>query len=177
MDIEFAASCSPQNVHPDGNEAFRTVINKIDARRQASTPHIFQPHISCSIFLYLIFLCLIFLLTIVYVWNIHILMDTDEIFSKCIGFDWDDGNLLKNWEKHGVSAAECEQVFFNQPLVTSSDVGHSSYEARFYSLGKSDSGKHLFIVFTVRNNLIRIISARNMNRKERGAYKHHEKNT
>ncbi|PKN67646.1 MAG: hypothetical protein CVU54_16610 [Deltaproteobacteria bacterium HGW-Deltaproteobacteria-12] len=104
-------------------------------------------------------------------------MDKDEIFSKCIGFDWDDGNLLKNWEKHGVSAAECEQVFFNQPLVTSSDVGHSSYEARFYSLGKSDSGKHLFIVFTVRNNLIRIISARNMNRKERGAYKHHEKST
>src|SRR3990172_2243828 len=104
-------------------------------------------------------------------------MDTAEMISKCIGFDWDDGNLLKNWEKHSVSASECEQVFFNHPLVTSPDVAHSSYEARFYSLGKSDSGKHLFIVFTVRNNLIRIISARDMNRKERKAYKYHENNT
>ena len=103
-------------------------------------------------------------------------MDTDEIISRCIGFDWDDGNLLKNWEKHGVSASECEQVFFNHPVVTSPDVLHSSYEARFYTLGKSDSGKHLFIVFTVRSNLIRIISARDMNRKERDAYKYHEKN-
>jgi uncharacterized DUF497 family protein len=104
-------------------------------------------------------------------------MDTDEIISKCIGFNWDDGNLLKNWDKHGVSASECEQVFFNHPLVTSPDVGHSRYEARFYSLGKSDAGKHLFIVFTVRNNLIRIISARHMNHKEREAYRCHEKNT
>ncbi|HAJ27539.1 MAG TPA: hypothetical protein DCG53_09905 [Syntrophus sp. (in: bacteria)] len=84
-----------------------------------------------------------------------------------MGFDWDDGNLLKNWEKHGVSASECEQIFFNHPLVTSPDVGHPKYEARFYSLGKSDAGKYLFIVFTVRNNLIRIISARYMNRKGR----------
>ena len=93
-------------------------------------------------------------------------MDADEIISGCIGFDWDDGNLLKNWEKHGVSASECEQVFFNHPLVTSPDVVHSSYEARFCTLGKSDSGKHLFIVFTVRSNLIRIISARDMNRRK-----------
>ena len=104
-------------------------------------------------------------------------MDTDEIISRCIGFDWDDGNLLKNWEKHGVSALECEQVFFNHPVVTIPDVLHSSYEARFYALGKSDAGKHLFIVFTVRNNLIRIISARDMNRKERKLFRYHEKNT
>jgi hypothetical protein len=104
-------------------------------------------------------------------------MDTDEIISKCVGFDWDDGNLLKNWEKHGVSASECEQVFFNRPIVTSHDVGHSKYESRFYSLGKSDAGKHIFIVFTVRDNLIRIISARDMNRKEREAYQYHEENT
>jgi uncharacterized DUF497 family protein len=95
-------------------------------------------------------------------------MDTNEIISKCIGFDWDDGNFLKNWEKHNVSASECEQVVFNHPLVTSPDVAHSSYEVRFYTLGQSDSGKHLFTVFTVRHNLIRIISARGMNRKERG---------
>ncbi|MCX5855600.1 MAG: BrnT family toxin [Deltaproteobacteria bacterium] len=104
-------------------------------------------------------------------------MGTAEMITKCIGFDWDDGNLLKNWEKHGVSASECEQVFFNHPFIASPDVAHSSDEARFYTLGKSDSGKHLFIVFTVRNNLIRIITARDMNRKEREAYKYHEKNT
>ena len=104
-------------------------------------------------------------------------MDADEIISHCVGFDWNDGNQLKNWEKHSVSASECEQVFFNHPLVTSPDVVHSSYEARFYTLGKSDAGKYLFIVFTVRNNLIRIISARDMNSKEREAYKYHEKNT
>jgi len=103
-------------------------------------------------------------------------MDTYEIISRCIGFDWDDGNLLKNWEKHAVSASECEQVFFNHPLVISPDVGHSNYEVRFYTLGKSDSEKYLFIVFTVRNNLIRIISARDMNRKERRAYEHRAKN-
>jgi uncharacterized DUF497 family protein len=104
-------------------------------------------------------------------------VDIDEIISRCVGFDWDDGNLFKNWEKHGVSASECEQVFFNCPLVANQDVVHSSYETRFYTLGKSDSGKHLFVVFTVRDNLIRIISARGMNRKEKDAYKHHEKDT
>ena len=104
-------------------------------------------------------------------------MHADEIISGCVGFDWDDGNPLKNWEKHGVSASECEQVFFNRPVITSPDVVHSGHEARFYTLGKSDSGKHFFIVFTVRNNRIRIISARDMNRKERDAYKYHEENT
>jgi uncharacterized DUF497 family protein len=104
-------------------------------------------------------------------------MDADEIISKFLGFDWDDGNLLKNWERHRVSASECEQVFFNRPLLTTPDVLHSSEEARYYTLGKSDSGKLLFIVFTVSNNLIRVISARDMNRKEREAYKYHEKNT
>ncbi|MCX5826776.1 MAG: BrnT family toxin [Deltaproteobacteria bacterium] len=97
-------------------------------------------------------------------------MKTDEILSHCIGFDWDEGNILKDWEKHRVSVSECEQTFFNRPLVTSPDAGHSSEEARFYALGQSDSGRHLFVVFTVRNNLLRVISARDMNRKERKVY-------
>jgi uncharacterized DUF497 family protein len=98
-------------------------------------------------------------------------MDIDEILSKCAGFDWDEGNLLKNWEKHGVSASECEQVFFNCPLVTGLDAAHSGAEMRFYALGQSDSGRYLFIVFTVRNDLIRVISSRDMNRKERKVYR------
>ncbi|MGZ6274990.1 MAG: BrnT family toxin [Syntrophales bacterium] len=104
-------------------------------------------------------------------------MDIDKNLFKCIGFDWDEGNLLKNWEKHKVSASECEQVFFNRPLVTRPDAVQSSDEIRFYVLGQSDAGRYLFIVSTVRNNFIRIISARDMNRKERNAYKYHGKNT
>ena len=104
-------------------------------------------------------------------------MEIDKHLSKRIGFDWDEGNLLKNWEKHKVSASECEQVFFNLPLIAKPDTGHSRGEERFYVLGQTDPGRHLFIVFTVRNNLIRIISARDMNHKERNAYKYHEKNT
>ena len=88
----------------------------------------------------------------------------------CTGFDWDEGNLLKNWEKHGVTAAECEQVFFNRPLLARPDDQHSSAENRFYLLGKSDSDRCLFVVFTIRRKLIRVISARDQSRKERRSY-------
>ena len=86
------------------------------------------------------------------------------------GFDWDEGNLLKNWEKHQVSASECEQVFFNRPLVAGLDEKHSGIEKHFYALGVTDSGRKLFVVFTIRKNKIRIISARDMNRRERKVY-------
>ena len=86
------------------------------------------------------------------------------------GFDWDEGNLLKNWEKHRVSASECEQVFFNRPSVAGIDEKHSGTEKRFYALGVTDSGRKLFIVLTIRRNKIRIISARDMNYKERKVY-------
>ena len=90
--------------------------------------------------------------------------------TRCTGFDWDDGNLLKSWEKHRVAASECEQVFFNQPLVAGEDEKHSGQEPRFYSLGQTDSGRRLFVVFTLRGTLIRVISAREMNRREKMEY-------
>lgn len=90
--------------------------------------------------------------------------------AECVGFDWDEGNLLKNWEKHGVSAFECEQVFFNRPLVAAPDEVHSSAEPRFYALGLTDASRLLFIAFTIRGRLIRVISARDMNRRERKAF-------
>ena len=93
-----------------------------------------------------------------------------EILSQCIGFDWDKGNIDKNLLKHKVSPAECEQIFFNHPLVAQDDIIHSRTEKRFYALGRTDSRRTLFIVFTVRNSLIRIISARDMSRKEREAF-------
>lgn len=93
-----------------------------------------------------------------------------SLLLKCEGFDWDKGNILKNWERHEVEALECEQVFFNQPLFIAEDEGHSVAESRFYGLGQTDQGRLLFVVFTIRNNLIRVISARDMNRKERKVY-------
>ena len=92
------------------------------------------------------------------------------ILSQCEGFEWDDGNINKNWLKHKVSPAECEQMFFNRPLIIQDDTAHSEVENRFYALGRTDSKRTLFIAFTVRNKLIRVISAREMSRKEREVY-------
>ena len=89
---------------------------------------------------------------------------------KWEGFDWDEGNLVKNWEKHRVSASECEQLFFNSPLVAGLDEKHSKREPRYYALGMTDAKRRLFIVFTVRDKLIRIISARDLSRKERKVF-------
>jgi uncharacterized protein len=94
----------------------------------------------------------------------------EVILQNCVGFDWDKWNLDKNWSKHKVSHLECEQVFFNYPLLLYSDAKHSKEEARIYVLGKTDMERLLFIVFTTRNNLIRVISARDMNKKERAIY-------
>lgn len=97
-------------------------------------------------------------------------MDAYERLAKCTGFDWDEGNVLKNWVKHRVTAAECEQIFFNRPLVVAEDIGHSQAEGRMYALGQTDGGKLLLVVFTFRRNLIRVISARGMSKKERKEY-------
>jgi uncharacterized protein len=97
-------------------------------------------------------------------------MDPTDRLAHCTGFEWDEGNLLKNWQRHGFSASECEQVFFNQPLVLTSDERHSERESRFFGLGHTDAGRRLFVVFAIRGQLIRVISARDMNRKERKVY-------
>jgi uncharacterized DUF497 family protein len=92
-------------------------------------------------------------------------------FTQINGFGWDDGNSRKN-EKHGVSQAEAEQVFFNDPLLVLNDATHSQIEPRYHALGKTDGGRRLHITFTLRldNTKIRVISARDMHRKERGIY-------
>lgn len=97
-------------------------------------------------------------------------MNVQKLFESCVGFQWDRGNSEKNWRKHRVSPFECEQVFFNQPLIAAEDADHSQQEPRFYVLGRSDNGRTLYIVFTIRGHLIRVISARDMNRKERKVY-------
>lgn len=86
------------------------------------------------------------------------------------GFDWDAGNGRKNADKHGVSQADAEQIFFNDPLLLLADARHSLWESRYHALGRTDDGRFLHITFTLRGEgrLIRVISARPMNRKERG---------
>jgi len=98
-----------------------------------------------------------------------------EVLAQATGFDWDEGNLEKSLVKHGVTFWESEEVFFNLPLVVHPDAGHSPAEPRFYALGRADSGRYLFLVFTLRNTLIRVISTRDMTRRELAAYRHHEK--
>jgi uncharacterized DUF497 family protein len=86
------------------------------------------------------------------------------------GFDWDDGNIEKNWLSHQVTPQEAEQVFFNRPLVVADDAKHSRLEKRYMVLGQTDENRVLFIAFTLRKKRIRVISARDMNRKERKVY-------
>lgn len=90
--------------------------------------------------------------------------------AQCTGFEWDEGNAEKNWLKHAVSQGECEEIFFNSPLLVVADEAHSAAEARFYALGQTEAARCLFVVFTIRGTLIRVISARDMNRAERKEY-------
>jgi hypothetical protein len=98
-------------------------------------------------------------------------------WAAVTGFDWDEGNARKTVDKHAVSQAEAEQIFFNEPLLLLQDQPHSEQEQRFHALGRTDEGRLLHITFTMRDagRLIRIISARDMHRKERGFYEQETK--
>jgi hypothetical protein len=89
-----------------------------------------------------------------------------KVLANCSGFDWDEGNSDKNLISHQVSDSECEEVFFNRPLIVADDKKHSITEKRYYVLGRTDADRYLFVAFTIRNNLIRVISARDMNNNE-----------
>lgn len=88
------------------------------------------------------------------------------------GFEWDAGNARKSANKHGVNQSEAEQVFLNRPLIVVDDASHSAKERRFNALGQTNDGRRLHITFTLRGDatLIRVISARDMNRRERAIY-------
>ena len=100
-------------------------------------------------------------------------MDILTFFTNAPGLSGTH-NAGKNRQKHRVMPSECEQIFFNRPLVVADDVKHSGKEDRFYALGHTDNGRMLFVVFAVRRDKIRVISARDMNRKERKVYQSHE---
>lgn len=92
------------------------------------------------------------------------------VISSCEGFQWDEGNSDKNWYLHQVTNGECEELFFNLPLISALDPQHSTTEQRYYALGRTDADRWLFIAFAVRNNLIRVVSAREMNERETKKY-------
>lgn len=94
----------------------------------------------------------------------------DEL-EQCVGFDWDEANESKNWEKHRVSDGEAEEIFFNDPLVAGADQAHSKKERRYFALGQTDARRPLFVVFTIRKQLIRVISAREMTKREMRWYR------
>jgi len=85
-------------------------------------------------------------------------------------FDWDRFNKEKNLIKHKVLYKECEEVFFNKPLIFFQDEKHSVKEKRYGVFGQTNNKRKLTIIFTVRNKKIRVISARNQNKKEMKVY-------
>ncbi|MCG2789373.1 MAG: BrnT family toxin [Actinomycetia bacterium] len=91
-------------------------------------------------------------------------------FEQFSGFQWNEGNFNKTLDKHNVESWECEQIFFNEPLIILDDPKYSLLEKRWAAFGKTDSGRLLTVIFTNRGKLLRVISARDMNRKERKFY-------
>ena len=87
-----------------------------------------------------------------------------------ISFEWNKGNIDKNWKKHKVHFKETEEVFTNKPLKTLKDKKHSQHEKRYTALGVTNKKRKLYIVFTIRNKKIRVISARNQSKKEKKLY-------
>ena len=89
---------------------------------------------------------------------------------KLSSFNWDKGNLNKNWTKHKITNEEAEQIFFNEPLKVFEDSQHSKTEKRLVAYGSTDEKKLLTVIFTLREGKIRVISARNQGKKERKIY-------
>lgn len=91
-------------------------------------------------------------------------------FRAIVGFDWDDGNRGKSWRRHGVRDSEAEEVFSEAPLLIAPDVGHSQSEDRFLALGRTRTRRRLLVAFTIREDRLRIVSARDMSRGERRSH-------
>ncbi len=93
-----------------------------------------------------------------------------SILENCEGFDWDEGNSNKNWYLHRVNDKESEEFFSNLPVIVAEEKGQSSDERRNHALGRTDSGRCLFVAFTVRGSLVRGITSRDMNKREERRY-------
>jgi uncharacterized protein len=100
-----------------------------------------------------------------------------RVLPEPVAFQWDKGNLSKNVEKHDASIQEAEEIFINDPFIVSEDIKHSLGEQRFYGLGQTKTNRKLFVAFTIRDKQVRVISIRDMKKKERSIYEQLQKNT
>jgi len=101
-----------------------------------------------------------------------------RLLPKPISFIWDGGNLSKNLDKHKVTIQEAEELFTSEPFSLNEDDKHSlDHEKRFQALGQTKSNRKLFTAFTIRDNKIRVISIRDMSKKERTIYEKLENNS
>jgi len=96
--------------------------------------------------------------------------------ESLIGFDWNDSNVYKNEEKHGLNYKKIEEVFFNEPLLIVEDFLHSDNECRCVAYGRNNDNVKVMVVFTVRENQVRVISAREMTKKEKKFYETNKNN-
>ena len=93
-----------------------------------------------------------------------------QLLENISGFDWDKSNKDKVWQKHRVTWWECEEAFFNVPMFIFPDLKHFQKEKRYHALGRTNSSRLLFMVFTLRHSQVRVISARDMSKEERKEY-------
>ena len=91
-------------------------------------------------------------------------------WSQITRFEWDLGNTFKSVDKHAVSCEEAESVFSQDEVWMLKDESHSQAEERWHAFGNSNQNCLLSVTFTVRENLLRVISARPMNKRERKTY-------
>ena len=96
--------------------------------------------------------------------------NTGRILKEISGFEWDKGNKIKNLTRHSVSQDECEETFFDSNREIQKDLLHSANEERYILLGHTKYKRLLYIVFTIRKEKVRVISARDINKKERKLY-------
>ncbi len=82
-------------------------------------------------------------------------------------FEWNEGKKANNLEKHGISFEEATDLFDGRDTKVVIDDRKDYGEVRFIAMGASNIGNVLVVVFVVRNDAIRIISARKANKKER----------
>lgn len=93
-----------------------------------------------------------------------------KILPEPVEFEWDRGNIDKNLTKHRVTNKEAEEIFDCERKFIYEDVKHSLTEVRYMIWGTTNKDRKLTLFFTIRKGKVRIISARDMSRKERREY-------
>ncbi|OGG12689.1 hypothetical protein A3D77_04195 [Candidatus Gottesmanbacteria bacterium RIFCSPHIGHO2_02_FULL_39_11] len=88
-----------------------------------------------------------------------------DTLSGVVEFDWNEANIT-HITNHNVTPEEAEEIFSDKNNVLIEDIKHSQLERRLLIIGKTQKGRILYQIFTRRGNKIRVISSRDINRKE-----------